>query len=60
MEKVGNNIEIIKETSDTYLVKGTSKAKLILAVGTVAGIFLGIMLAFLKEFIEGYKKRYKR
>ncbi|MGL5427810.1 MAG: hypothetical protein ACRDAS_07840 [Cetobacterium sp.] len=52
--------EVVKSTSDIYLEKGESKAKLILAVGAVLGVFLGIMFAFLKEFVDGYKKRYKK
>lgn len=50
----------VRGMSDIYLEKGQSKAKLILAVGTVLGVFLGVMLAFLKEFIDGYKKRFKK
>ncbi|MGL4934512.1 MAG: hypothetical protein ACRC51_03485 [Cetobacterium sp.] len=48
----------VVELSDIYLEKGESKSKLILAVGTTLGIFLSIVLVFIKEFINGYKKRY--
>lgn len=49
----------IRSNSDIYFVKGESKAKLILAVGIVASMFISIMLTFIKEFIEGYKNRKK-
>ncbi|MGL4788132.1 MAG: Wzz/FepE/Etk N-terminal domain-containing protein [Cetobacterium sp.] len=59
-----NNMNVryraVRDASDIYLEEGKSKAKLILAVGSVLGVFLGMMLAFLKEFIEGYKKRYQK
>ncbi|MGL6101124.1 MAG: hypothetical protein ACRC0G_16060, partial [Fusobacteriaceae bacterium] len=38
-------------------ITGTSKAKLIIMVGMVLGLFMGIFMAFVKEFIDGYKKR---
>lgn len=60
LDSLNDKIDVIKETTDIYFVKGQSKAKLILAVGIVMGIFLGVMVAFLKEFIESYKKRYKK
>lgn len=60
LNTLNDRANIIKEVSDIYLVKGQSKAKLILAVGIVMGLFLGIMVAFLKEFIDGYKRRYKK
>ena len=59
LNTLNDRASIIKEISDIYLVKGQSKAKLILAVGIVMGLFLGVMVAFLKEFIDGYKRRYK-
>ena len=59
LNTLNDRASIIREISDIYLVKGQSKAKLILAVGIVMGLFLGIMVAFLKEFIDGYKRRYK-
>ena len=59
LDSLSNSLDVIKETTDIYFVKGQSKAKLIIAVGIVMGIFLGIMVAFLKEFIDGYKRRYK-
>ncbi|MGL4537666.1 MAG: Wzz/FepE/Etk N-terminal domain-containing protein [Cetobacterium sp.] len=59
LDSLNDKLDIIKETTDTYFVKGQSKAKLILAVGIIMGLFLGIMVAFLKEFIDGYKRRYK-
>lgn len=59
LNTLNDRASIIKEVSDIYLVKGQSKAKLILAVGIVMGLFLGVMVAFLKEFIDGYKRRYK-
>ena len=60
LDSLNDKLDIIKETTDIYFVKGQSKAKLILAVGIVMGFFLGIMVAFLKEFIDGYKRRYKK
>lgn len=60
LDSLNDKMDIIKETTDIYFLKGQSKAKLILAVGIVMGIFLGIMVAFLKEFIDGYKRRYKK
>ncbi|MGL4803771.1 MAG: Wzz/FepE/Etk N-terminal domain-containing protein [Cetobacterium sp.] len=59
LNTLNDRASIIREISDIYLVKGQSKAKLILAVGIVMGLFLGVMVAFLKEFIDGYKRRYK-
>ncbi|MEG2587487.1 MAG: hypothetical protein RSA05_05155 [Cetobacterium sp.] len=60
LNAINTDVETIKMISDTYFVKGQTKAKLILAVGAVMGVFLGIMMAFLKEFIDGYKKRYQK
>lgn len=60
LNTLNDRASIIKEVSDIYLVKGQSKAKLILGVGIVMGLFLGVMVAFLKEFIDGYKRRYKK
>lgn len=60
LDSLNDKMDIIKETTDIYFLKGQSKAKLILAVGIVMGVFLGVMVAFLKEFIYGYQKRYKK
>ncbi|WP_432204669.1 Wzz/FepE/Etk N-terminal domain-containing protein [Cetobacterium somerae] len=60
LDSLNDRVEVVKETSDIYFLKGESKAKLILAVGVVMGLFLGMMVAFLKEFIDGYKRRYKK
>lgn len=60
LNSLNDRTNIIREVSDIYLVKGQSKAKLILVVGIVMGLFLGIMVAFFKEFIDGYKRRYKK
>ena len=60
LDSLNDKVNIIKETTDIYFVKGQSKAKLILAIGIVMGLFLGIMVAFLKEFIDKYKRRYKK
>lgn len=60
LDSLSNKTNTIKETTDVYFVKGQSKAKMIFIVGGIAGIFVGIMVAFLKEFIGGYKKRYKK
>lgn len=60
LTNLNTRYEVVKSSSDIYLERGTSKAKLILAVGSVLGVFLGIMLAFLKEFVDGYKKRYQK
>ncbi|MGL5278847.1 MAG: Wzz/FepE/Etk N-terminal domain-containing protein [Cetobacterium sp.] len=60
LDSLNDKLDIIKETTDIYFIKGQSKVKLILVVGIVMGLFLGIMVAFLKEFIDGYKKRYRK
>lgn len=60
LDSLNDKMDIIKETTDIYFLKGQSKAKLILVVGIVMGLFLGVMMAFLKEFIDGYKRRYKK
>lgn len=60
LDSLNDNLDVIKETTDIYFVKGQSKAKVVLAVGTIMGVFLGVMVAFLKEFIDGYKRRYKK
>lgn len=60
LDSLNDKMDIIKETTDIYFLKGQSKVKLILAVGIVMGVFLGVVVAFLKEFIDGYKKRYKK
>ncbi|MGL6119246.1 MAG: GNVR domain-containing protein, partial [Fusobacteriaceae bacterium] len=49
---------IIKLT-DVYKIPVKSKALLILAVGMVLGLFLGIFMAFVKEFMVGYKNKIK-
>ncbi|MGL4867073.1 MAG: Wzz/FepE/Etk N-terminal domain-containing protein [Cetobacterium sp.] len=59
LNTLNTRYDIIRENSDIYIEEGKSKAKLILAVGAVLGVILGIMFAFLKEFVDGYKKRYK-
>lgn len=60
LDSLNDKLDVIKETTDIYFVKGQSKAKLILAIGIIMGVFLGIMVAFLKEFVDGYKRRYKK
>lgn len=60
LNSLNDRASIVREVSDTYFVKGQSKAKLILAVGIIMGLFLGIMIAFLKEFIDGYKRKYEK
>lgn len=60
LDSLNDKPNVIKETTDIYFLKGQSKAKLILTVGIIMGLFLGIMVAFLKEFIDGYKRRYKK
>ncbi|WP_330111446.1 Wzz/FepE/Etk N-terminal domain-containing protein [Cetobacterium somerae] len=60
LDSLNDKIDSIKETTDIYFLKGQSKAKLILVVGIVMGLFLGIIVAFLKEFIDGYERRYKK
>lgn len=60
LDSLNDKTDIIKETTDIYFLKGQSKAKLILTVGIIMGVFLGIIVAFFKEFIDGYKKRYKK
>lgn len=49
---------ILSKMSSYYVIEVKSKAKLILIIGIIAGLALGIILAFAKEFIEGYKKKY--
>lgn len=53
----GNKI-ILSKVSSYYVIESESKAKLILVIGIIAGLMMGILLAFMKEFIEGYKKKY--
>lgn len=60
LNKISNDDKIIRVISDSYIEEGKSKAKLIVGVGTVVALFLGVMMGFLKEFIDGYKKRYKK
>lgn len=60
LDSLNNKRDIIKETTDIYFIKGQSKAKFILIAGVIMGLFLGIIVAFFKEFINGYKKRYKK
>lgn len=50
-----NSGAIIKLTSPIEIVS-KSKAKLILAVGLVLGVFLGVMMAFIKNFYHSFKK----
>lgn len=50
-----NNGELIKQLSPIEIVS-KSKAKIILGVGIVMGIFLGIMMAFIKNFYHSLKK----
>lgn len=50
-----NSGAIIKLTSPIEIVS-KSKAKLILAVGIVMGVFLGVMMAFIKNFYNSFKK----
>lgn len=48
---------IITLDSSIYEIETKSKAKMILAVGILLGMVLGIMSAFIAEFIDNYKKR---
>ena len=50
-----NNGELIKQLSPIEIVS-KSKAKIILGAGIVMGIFLGIMMAFIKNFYHSFKK----
>lgn len=50
-----NNGAIIKLAAPIEIISN-SKAKLILAVGVVMGVFLGIMMAFVKNFYHSFKK----
>ncbi|MGL5459444.1 MAG: hypothetical protein ACRDBY_07510, partial [Cetobacterium sp.] len=50
-----NSGAIIKLASPIEVVSN-SKAKLILAVGIVMGVFLGVMMAFIKNFYHSFKK----
>jgi capsular polysaccharide biosynthesis protein len=49
-EGVKKQVEVL---SSVYKVRNKSKALMILAVGTVLGLFMGIFAAFVKEFIKG-------
>lgn len=53
-----DNKIILSKMSSYYVIEVKSKAKLILIIGIIAGLALGIILAFVKEFIEGYQKKY--
>lgn len=48
---------IVSLDSSVYEIEAKSKAKMILAIGVLFGIVLGIMSAFVAEFIDNYKKR---
>lgn len=50
-----NNGTLIKLAAPIEIVSN-SKAKLILAVGLVLGVFLGVMMAFVKNFYHSFKK----
>lgn len=50
-----NNGVIIKLASPIEIVSN-SKAKLILAAGIVMGLFLGVLMAFIKNFYHSFKK----
>lgn len=50
-----NNGELIKQLSPIEIVS-KSKATIILGTGIVMGIFLGIMMAFIKNFYHSFKK----
>lgn len=47
--------EMLKKASPITIVS-ESKAKLILAAGVVLGLFMGILIAFCKEFFKSFKK----
>jgi len=50
-----SNGALIKLVTPVEIVSN-SKAKLILAVGLVLGVFLGVMMAFVKNFYHSFKK----
>ena len=50
-----NNGALIKLASPIEIVSN-SKAKLILTIGVVMGVFLGVMMAFIKNFYHSFKK----
>lgn len=50
-----NSGALIKLATPVEVVSN-SKAKLILAVGLVLGVFLGVMMAFIKNFYHSFKK----
>ncbi|MDR3258863.1 MAG: hypothetical protein LBT51_04520 [Fusobacteriaceae bacterium] len=56
IEKIKDGELLVRETS-IYKVETKGKGLMILAIGSVLGVFFGIFLAFVKEFFEGYKKR---
>ncbi len=53
------NIQAVDITTSQYLLIKKSKTKLILAIGFVLSIILSIFFAFIKEFIDEYKRRKK-
>jgi len=53
------NVQVVDITSSQYLLIKKSKTKLILAIGFVLSIILSIFFAFIKEFIDEYKRRKK-
>lgn len=56
--KRDDNIKnIVSLDSSVYEIETKSKAKMILAIGILFGMVLGIMSAFIAEFIDNYKKR---
>lgn len=59
LDSLNDEVDIIKETTDIYSLKEKSKAKIVLVVGMAVGVFLGAVVAFVKEFIYEYKKRCK-
>lgn len=59
LDSLNDEVDIIKETTDIYSLKEKSKAKIVLVAGMVVGVFLGAVVAFVKEFIDEYKKRCK-
>jgi hypothetical protein len=59
IEKIKNRELLVKETS-VYKVEAKGKGLMILAIGSMLGVFFGMFIAFFKEFVEGYKNRIKK
>lgn len=55
-EKLKNN-DILQKNDSIYKINTRNYSLIILIIGSVFGFFLGILLAFICEFLDNYKKR---